>query len=58
MVCKEFPVWLGGLRSQRVRMKMQIPSLTSISGLRFGGCHKLGRRWQTRLISGVAVAVV
>ena len=42
----EFPLWLSGLRTQLVFMKMQVPSLASLSGLRIHGCQKLWCRLQ------------
>ena len=40
-----------------VSMRIWVPSLASISGLRIGRCHELWCRSQMRLGSGVAVAV-
>jgi len=37
----EFLLWLSGLRTRLVSMRMQVPSLTSLSELRIQGCHKL-----------------
>ena len=39
-------------------MRTWVPSLTSLSGLRIWGCCELWCRSQTRLGSGIAVAVV
>ena len=39
-------------------MRMQVPSLASLSGLRVWCCNELQGRWQTLLGSHVAVAVV
>ena len=39
-------------------MRLQVPSLASISGLRIWRCHELWYRLQTQLRSDVAVAVV
>ena len=38
-------------------MRLQVQSLASLSGLRILHCHELWYRWQTRLGSGVTVAV-
>ena len=37
----EFLLWLGRLRIQLVSMRMQVPSLISLGGLRIPSCHKL-----------------
>ena len=39
-------------------LRLQVPSLPLLSGLRIWHCHELWCRWQTRLRSGVAVVVV
>ena len=39
----EFPLWLSGLRTQIASMRMQVQSLTLLSGLRIQYCHKLRR---------------
>ena len=54
----ELPLWLSGLRTQLVAMRMQVQSLASLSGLRVWHCHKLQRRSQMLLRSSIAVAVV
>ena len=46
-------MWLSGLRTQLVSMRMWAP----LSGLRIQRCHEPGCRSQTRLRSGVAMAV-
>ena len=55
---QEFPLWLSGLRTHIVSLRMGVPSLASLSRLRIQHCHKLQSRLQTQLGSGVAVAVV
>ena len=54
----EFPLWLSGLRTRLVSMRMRVGSLASLSGLRIQSCCKLCYRSQTQLRSSVAVAVV
>ena len=54
----EFPWSLNRLRIQLVSTRMQVQSLTLLSGLRTQHCHKLWCRLQMPLGSGVAVAVV
>ena len=54
----EFPLWLRGLRTQLVSMRMRVQSLAWISGLKILCCCKLWCRSQMQLGSGVAVAVV
>ena len=49
----EFLLWLGGLRTQLVSMRMCVPSLALLSRLRIQRYLKL----QMRLRSGIAVAV-
>ena len=53
----EFLLWLSGLRTRLVSVRMQVRSLASLSGLRIWHCHKLQQRWQIQLRSGMAVAV-
>ena len=55
---KEFPVWLGGLRNWLASMRMRVPFLASLSGLRIRPYWELPCRSKTGLRSGVAVAVV
>ena len=55
--CQEFPLWLSGLQTWLVSMRMQVPSLASLSKLRIQCCHELQYKRQTLLGSGVAVAV-
>ena len=38
---QEFLVWLSGLRTQLVSMRMRIPFLASLGGLRIWCCHEL-----------------
>ena len=54
----EFPLWLSKLPTRLVSMRMQVRSLSSLSALRIWYCRELWCRSQTRLRSGVAVAVV
>ena len=53
----EFLLWLSGLRTQLVSMRMWVRSLASFTGLRIRHCCKL--RWGSKmpLRSSVAVAV-
>ena len=53
---REFPVWLGGLRSQLVSMRMWIRFLALLSGLCIWCCCELWCGSQMQLRSGVAVA--
>ena len=53
-----FLLWLSGLRTQLVSMRMQVRFLVLLSGLRFWCCRELQRRPQMQLRSGMAVAVV
>ena len=39
-------------------MRLQVPSLASLSGLRIQRCHELWCRLQMRLGSGIAVALI
>ena len=55
---REFPLWLSGLRTQLVSMRMCVQSLALLSELRIQCCHKLQCRLQMQLRSGFAVAVV
>ena len=50
-------MWLSGLRSGLVSVKMQVRFLASLSGLSIECCCELWCRSQTQLRSGVAVAV-
>ena len=54
----EFPLWLSGLKTQLVPMRMQVQSLALICGLRIQHCCKLQCRLKMRLGSGMAVVVV
>ena len=58
MTFREFPSWLSELQTQLVSMRVQVPSLSSLSGLRIRHWRELRYRLQTRLGSHVAVAVV
>ena len=53
----EFPLWLSGLRTQLVSMRMQVQSLALFNGLRIWSCHKLWHRSQIWRGSSIAVAV-
>ena len=53
----EFPLWLSGLRTQLVSMRMQVGSLALFSGLSLRHCCKVWHSLQMRLGSGLAVAV-
>ena len=55
---EEFPLWLTGLWTQLVSMRMRVPSLTFLSGLRIWCCHKLHCRSQMWLRFDVAMSVV
>ena len=48
----EFSLWLSGLQTQLVSMKMRVQSLASLSGLRIQNCCKL------QLKFGIAMPVV
>ena len=54
----EFLLWLSGLRTRLVAMRMQVRSLAPLSGLMTWRCHELWCRLQMWLKSGVAVAMV
>ena len=51
------PVVAQQKHTQLVSMRMRVGSLTLLSGLRIQCCHELWCRSQTRLRSGIAVAV-
>ena len=53
----EFLLWLSGLKTHLVSMRMQVKSLVSISGLRIQCRHELWYRLPTQLRSYIAVAV-
>ena len=55
---EEFPLWLSGLRTWLVSMRMWVPFLASLSGLRIQRRCELWFRSQTRLRPCVAVVVV
>ena len=52
---KEFPLWLSELSIRLVSMRMQVQSLTSLSGLTIQCCRELWYRFQMRLGSCVAM---
>ena len=54
---EEFLLWLSGLRTQLVSTRMQVRSLTLLSGLRIQHCRELWHRSQMWLGSGIAAAV-
>ena len=58
IIILEFSLWLSGLWTQLVSVRMWIQSLASLSGLRIWHCCELWDRSQVQLGSGVAVAVV
>ena len=53
----ELPLWLSGLRTRPVSVRMWVQSLVSFIGLRIWPCPKLLYRSQMWLRSSVAVAV-
>ena len=53
----EFPLWLSGLGTWPVSMRMQVRSLASLSGLRIQHCCKLRARSQMGLRLWIAVAM-
>ena len=53
----EFPLWLSGLRTWLLSMKMRAHSLASLSGLSIWHCHTLQHRSQMQLGSGSSVPV-
>ena len=53
----EFLLWLSGLHTQIVSMRMQIQYLALLSGLRIWHCRELWCSSQTQLWSGVNVTV-
>ena len=55
---KGVPLWLSGLWTWLVSMRLQVQSLALLSGLRILCCHVLWCSLQTWLGSQVAVAVV
>ena len=54
---REFPLWLSGLQTQLVSMRMRVRSLALLSGFRILHCCELWSRSQKWLGSHVAVAV-
>ena len=52
------PLQLRGLRTQLVSMRIKVPSLASLSGLRIQRCHELRHGLQMWPGSDVAVPVV
>ena len=55
---REFPLWLSGLQTWTVSIRMWVRYMALFSGLRIWCCSELWCRPQTRLRSGVALAVV
>ena len=53
----EFPLWLSGLRTRLVSMRMWVRSLASVTGLRIQRCLELWCRLQTQLGFRIAVVV-
>ena len=53
----EFLLWLSGLRTQLVSLRMPVGSLASLSGLRIQHCYKLQCGLQMCLRAGVARTV-
>ena len=53
---REFPLWLGELRTCLVSVRISVQSLASLSRLRILHCCKLQHRLQMKLRSGLAVA--
>ena len=51
------PIVAQQKQNQLVSMRMQVPSLVPVSGLRILSCPEPWCWWQTRFGSGVAVAV-
>ena len=54
----ESTLWLRGLRTRLVAIRIHMQSLASLRGLRIQHCHKLWYRSQMQLRSGVAMAGV
>ena len=54
---QEFLSWLSGLRIRLGTIRFRVWSLASLTGLRIRHCHELWCRSQTRLGSGIAVAL-
>ena len=54
----ESTLWLRGLRTRLVAIRIHMQSLASFRGLRIQHCHKLWYRLQMQLRSQVAMAVV
>ena len=50
-------MWLSGLRTQLVPLRMRVQSPSLLSGLRIWHCLELWGRLQTQLRSYIAVAV-
>ena len=55
---REFPLWFRKLRTLLGSMRMWVPSLAMLSGLRIGCCCKLRSGSQMWLRSSVAMVVV
>ena len=57
-IISEFPLWLSGLRTHVVYVRLWVWLLASLSGLRIQHCHRLHHRLQKWHESRVAVALV
>ena len=57
-LAKEFLLWLSGLRTRLVSMRMQVPSLALLRGLRIPCCCELWCKLQRQLRFSIVVAVV
>ena len=57
MGIREFPSWRSGQRIRLGTMRLRVRSLPLLSGLTIRRCRELWCRLQTRLGSGVAVAL-
>ena len=57
-VWRKFPLWLSRLRTQLASLRLRVRSLALLSELRIQFCRELWCRSQTRLASGIAMAVV
>ena len=55
---REFLLWLSGLGTRLVTLRMQVGSLTLLSGIRIRHCCELWCRLQVGFRYGVAVTVV
>ena len=57
IILKRVPIVAQQLQTRLVSMRVQVPSLASLSGLRIQPCRELWCRSQTWLRSGMAAAV-